>query len=167
MLLIVITGSMGSGKTTVMAEASDILMTRDMMHAAIDLDALSIAHVPGTELTDLVYRNLSSVWTNYAALGIDRLLLAAAVENPAELNKIRAVFPDPAMVICRLTARLKTMEERVSVREPGMLHDTFVARVAELDAILDAARLEDFSLPNDDRPVSDVATELLTRAGWI
>jgi adenylylsulfate kinase len=166
-LLIVITGTMGSGKTTVMAEASDILMARGMMHAAIDLDALSIAHVPGTELTDLVYRNLSSVWTNYAALGIDRLLLAAAVENCGELNKIRAVLPDAATVICRLTASLQTMEERVSVREPGMLHDTFVARVAELDAILETARLEDFSLPNDDRRVSEVATELLTRAGWI
>jgi predicted kinase len=166
-LLIVITGTMGSGKTTVMAEASDMLMARGVRHAAIDLDALGIAYVPGTRLEDLVYRNLWSVWSNYAALGIDRLLLAAAVENPAELNKIRAVLPDAATVICRLTASLKTMEERVSVREPGILHDTFVARVAELDAILDAARLEDFLLSNDDRPVSEVATDLLARAGWI
>ena len=158
---------MGSGKTTVMAEASDILMARGVTHAAIDLDTLGIAYLPGTTLTELVYRNLSSVWTNYAALGIDRLLLAAAVENLVDLNKIRVVLPDAATVICRLTARLKTMEGRVGVREPGMLHDTFVARVAELDAILDAARLEDFSLVNDDRPVSDVAMELLARAGWI
>src|SRR5262245_20163628 len=127
---------MGSGKTTVMAEASDILTARGMTHAAIDLDTLDIAYLPGTARTELVYRNLSSVWANYAALGIDRLLLAAAVENPVELNEIRAVLPDAATVICRLTARLETMEGRVSMREPGMLHDTFVARVAELDTIL-------------------------------
>jgi hypothetical protein len=54
------------------------------------------------------------------------------------------------------------MEGRVGVREPGMLHDTFVARVVST-----RRGLEDFSLVNDDRPVSDVAMELLARAGWI
>lgn len=167
MHVIVITGTMGSGKTTVLAEASDILIARGVVHAAIDLDALAIAHVPDTALTDLAYRNLSSVWTNYDALGIRRLLLAGAIESLAEFNRIREVIPDCEIVVGRLRASLETMEQRVSVREPGMLHDTLVARVAELEASLDRARLEEFTLQNDDRSVTDVATELLTRAAWI
>jgi hypothetical protein len=165
--VIVISGTMGSGKTTVLAEASDILTARGVMHAAIDLDALGVAYAPDTALIDLAYRNLSSVWKNYAALGTPRLSLAGAIESLDEFNRIRAVIPDAALVVCRLKARLATMEQRVSLREPGMLHDKLVARVADLDTILDGARLEDFSLINDDRSVTDVATELLTRAGWI
>jgi hypothetical protein len=165
--VIVITGTMGSGKTTVLAEASDILTARGLMHAAIDLDALGIAYVPDNPLIDLAYRNLSSLWKTYGALGVTRLLVAGAIENLAELNRIRAAVPDSAIVTCRLTAKLETMQRRVSVREPGMLHDKLVARVSELETVLDGARLEDFSLSNDARSVTDVATDLLTRAGWI
>ncbi len=47
--VLVITGSMGAGKTTVMAEASDLLSAAGVSHAAIDLDALAIIRTPGTE----------------------------------------------------------------------------------------------------------------------
>jgi predicted ABC-type ATPase len=40
--LLIITGTMGSGKTTILAEASDILKRLDVSHAAIDLDALAL-----------------------------------------------------------------------------------------------------------------------------
>ena len=39
--LLIITGTMGAGKTTVLAEASDILTLRHVVHAAIDLDMRS------------------------------------------------------------------------------------------------------------------------------
>ena len=65
------------------------------------------------------------------------------------------------------TQREQTMQERVRWREPGMFQKTFVERVAELDALLDAANLEEFTVTNHDRPVSDVAIEMLSRAGWI
>ena len=45
-LLLIITGTMGAGKTAVLAEASDILALRQIAHAAIDLDALGLAHLP-------------------------------------------------------------------------------------------------------------------------
>ena len=165
--VIVISGSMGSGKTTVLAEASDLLAARDVVHAAIDLDALGIAHVPEGERIDLMHRNLASIWENYAAAGVTRLLLAEAVESRAELDRIQRAIPDSTVVVCRLKARLETMQQRVSMREPGMLREQFIARVAELEALLDRAQLEDFSLVNDDGSVTDVARELLVRAGWI
>ena len=46
MRVIVITGSMGSGKTTVLGEASDLLTARGVVHAAIDGDALANGHLP-------------------------------------------------------------------------------------------------------------------------
>jgi ABC-type uncharacterized transport system fused permease/ATPase subunit len=46
---LLITGSMGSGKTTVLSEASDLLTVRNIPHASIDLDALGTAHLPSSE----------------------------------------------------------------------------------------------------------------------
>jgi hypothetical protein len=166
--LLIITGSMGSGKTTIVAEASDILVSRDIAHAAIDLDALGTAYF-SLELhgNGLVYRNLKSVWQNYAALGTTRLLLAAALEDCTALECCCAAVSCVRLVVCRLRASSSTMQQRVRVREPGMLQQRFVDRVKELDAILDRAKLEDFAIDNEDRSVTEVAREMLTRAGWL
>ena len=48
-----------------------------------------------------------------------------------------------------------------------MLQEQFVARVAVLEALLDAAGLDDFAVENDDRSVTDVARAILGRAGWL
>jgi hypothetical protein len=164
--LLVISGSMGSGKTTIMAEASDILSASGVHHAAIDLDVLGIAHLPDTH-TDLTYRNLESVWTNYSAAGIRHLLVASAVENRDTLDRIRAAVPGCELVVCRLRAHVDTMRNRVAVRDPGMLQNQLIARVTELEQLLDAARLEDFTLVNDSGSVTDTAREMLRRAGWL
>ena len=59
--LLIISGSMGSGKTTVLFEASDILASRDVAHAAIDLDALGVAYFEsGVKNDEVTYRNLRS-----------------------------------------------------------------------------------------------------------
>jgi predicted kinase len=166
--LLLITGSMGSGKTTVLSEASDLLTSRNIPHASIDLDALGTAHLPlPLQNNDLMYRNLQSVWENYAQVGVTRLLLARAIENRAELQQCRNAVSGAEIVICRLTASLKTMQDRVQSRDIGTLQNTFIARVAELNSVLDCAHLEDFSLSNENRSVTDVAHEMLVRAGWL
>jgi hypothetical protein len=83
---------MGAGKTTVLAEASDLLALRHIAHAAIDLDALGFAHLPSAASSDgVMYRNLQSVCKNYASLGVRRFLLARAMEDRAELELYRGV----------------------------------------------------------------------------
>ena len=166
--LLIITGSMGSGKTAVLSEASETLAVRNILHASIDLDALGTAHLPtSVEGNQLMYRNLRSVWENYAQVGLRRLLLARAIEDRTELECCRNAVSASKVVICRLTASMKTMQDRVQSRELGALQGSYVARVAELNSILDHAHLEDFSLLNENRPVTDVAHEMLVRAGWL
>lgn len=49
-----------------------------------------------------------------------------------------------------------------------MLREAFVARVAELEAVIDMAALGDFSLAtDDDRTVTEAALEMLSFAKWI
>jgi adenylylsulfate kinase len=152
----------------VLEERNDILTARGVNHAGVDLDTLGIGHLFDAAWPDVAYRNLSSVWRNYADAGAARLLLAEAVESAAGLDRIREAVPGAAIVVCRLRADLETMRRRVSGREPGMLHERFVARVTELESRLDAAGLEAFCLSNDDdRAVNAVALEMLRCANWI
>jgi thymidylate kinase len=165
--VIILTGSMGAGKTTVLGEASDVLSARGVVHAVIDLDDLAVAGLADDLCTELTYANLAAVWANFARAGVTRLLLAEAIESADELSRIRAAIPDSTVVVCRLTAAVATMQRRLRTREPGMLQETFVARAAELDEVLVRVALEDFCVVNDGRPVTEVAAELLKLAGWI
>ena len=50
--LLLISGSMGTGKTTVLSAVSDLLEEADLAHAAIDLDWLSQMHPSKPESTE-------------------------------------------------------------------------------------------------------------------
>jgi hypothetical protein len=100
--LLIITGSMGSGKTSVLGEASDLRALRHITHAAIDLDALGLAHIDSGETKTVMYRNLQCVCKNYAALDVKRLLLARAIEDRAKLELCRGVVSATNTVVCRL-----------------------------------------------------------------
>jgi hypothetical protein len=165
--VLVISGSMGSGKTTVLAEATDLLMSADVAHAAIDLDFLLIAHAPRGVPHDLKFRNLAAVWTNYSAAGIQNLLLCEPIDSVETRERLRQTIPCNELIVCRLRAPLATMQERIRRRETGVFQDKYVERVAALERELDAGTVEDFSVENDGRPVTEVARELLVRAGWL
>jgi hypothetical protein len=166
--LLIITGAMGAGKTRVLGEASDILTLHHVAHAAFDVDALGLAYLPAVPRNDeVMYANLRSVCDNYASLGVTRFLLARALESRAELDVYRGIVLATNTVVCRLTASIETMERRVMERDSGISQREYVARVANLNVILDRARLEDFSIPGENRSITEVAHQMLVGAGWI
>ncbi len=159
---------MGAGKTAVLGEASDILAQRQIVHAAIDLDAFGLAYLPSAACSDgVMYDNLRSICRNYAALGVQRFLVARAIEDSGQLKLCRDMIPAVNAVVCRLTASIEAMETRVKMRDLGVSQREYVARVAKLNVILDRARLEDFAVTNENRSLTDVALEMLAKAGWI
>ena len=81
--MLIITGSMGAGKTSVLGEASDILALQNLSHAAIDLDAFGLAHLQAASNRVVMYRNLRCVCKNYASLGVRRFLVARVVSRQA------------------------------------------------------------------------------------
>jgi hypothetical protein len=159
---------MGSGKSAVLAEASDLLASRNIHHAAFDLDAFGLACFPADlDRDDWMYRNLRLVCENSASAGITRILLSRAVENRTELERCRASVVARTIVVCRLATSLEVAQQRVKIRDLGILQAQYVARVAELDAILDRAGLEDFTVCSENRSVTDTANEMLVRARWL
>ena len=167
MKVLIISGSMGAGKTAVMGEASDVLLSRHINHAAIDLDLVATPLLPGPLSHQVYLRNVTALFDNCRSAGIDRLLVAVAIENDAQLDELRSASRATEIVVCRLTAAHQTTAARLRTRDPGARREEFVERSRTLDAILTAAGVEDFSIANDGRDITSVATEMLERAGWI
>jgi adenylylsulfate kinase len=170
MNVLVITGSMGSGKTTMMGEVSDLLAMRGVVHAAIDIDAFGNAHDPAgsMDLAAMAYRNVAAAVRNYAAEGVTTLVMAGAIETRSELEQLRGAVGATDLVVCRLIAPVAIMQQRVRGREPGSWQQKYVDRVEVLEDALDKAAVEDFAVANDGaRPITEVAREILQRAGWI
>ena len=167
--LLVISGSMGTGKTTVLSEASDVLSEAGIAHAAIDLDWLAVMHPERDPYGQrLAFANLAAVWPVYAAAGAERLIVARVVEDRADLDHYRAAVPGAQPIVCRLTAPLSLMQERLRMREPGMFLDQALTRAAELADILDRAGVEDFVVDNGPgRSVGTVTREVLSLASWL
>ena len=131
------------------------------------LDALATVLLPDDAAQELNSRNLAAIGRNVVAAGIVRIHVAEAVETRNQFERICEALPGAAIIVCRLTASLATMESRLRVREPGMHQDRLVVRSRVLDERMEAAKLENFVVVNDGRSVTDVAREVLQRADWI
>ena len=77
--VIILSGSMGCGKTTVLGEASDILASRHIAHACVDLDAIATVLIPENMAADVVLRNFAGIYANFMSAGVSHVLLAEAV----------------------------------------------------------------------------------------
>jgi adenylylsulfate kinase len=167
--VLLLTGSCGTGKSVIAAEINDALAERKVPNAAIDLDALTWQWPPSSPWNnDLMFASLAALWTIHAGRGVTHLTLARVIEDSTDLERYRAAVPGADITICRLTTPTALRIERlVSRMPPGPSRDWHIARTVELESILDRLAPEDFIVENDDRPVRDVAMQVLDRAGWI
>lgn len=167
--VILLNGTVGAGKTTIATAINQILWDGKVPHAALDLDAVRWGYPETSRFNaDLMFENLASIWRNWSAHGATRLVLAGVVERRATLDRYRDAVPGADITVCRLVAPHDLRVERLHHRmERGENLDWHLARTGELHDILERAAFEDFVVENGDRPVRDVALEVLTKAGWI
>lgn len=171
-LTILITGPVGSGKTTVAIEASAQLETAGIAHALVDTDELDriFPAPPGDpHKTALTERNLAAVWKNLSAAGAPRLILTmVAASLKSELPWVRAAVPGAQITVVRLRASEGTLLERVRRREVGS-GEVYHARRSVEQAR--AMAREDggegtIVVETTGRRVVDIAAEVLAKCGW-
>jgi ribose 1,5-bisphosphokinase PhnN len=166
--LLVITGGMGAGKTTVLGEASDILARAKIAHAALDVDRFGDGFLPSKgAIEPAMYNNLHCVCENYSKLGVQQFVMARAIESREQLELCRSAASASVVIVCRLVASKKTLEQRVERRETGIERQRYIDRAVKLNGILDEAKLEDITVTNDSGSLTEVAGEMLVKAGWI
>lgn len=167
--VLVITGTVGVGKTTTGVAISEILDQQGIAHALIDQDMLrwsSPRPVDDPFNIAVGLRNLAAVWANYRAAGTERLILVDVVETGDELDGYHAAIPDATIQVVRLTASLPAILRRLEGRESEASLAWHQRRAPELIAIMDRNQVG-VKVDTEDRTSSDVANEILRRAGWI
>jgi energy-coupling factor transporter ATP-binding protein EcfA2 len=163
---VLICGAYGSGKSSVAAEMAGLLEDRDIPYAAIDLDWLIWANVTdshGEGGHRLMVANLAPMIANYRVAGITRFVLAGLLTSAVERERLRAALGMPLHVV-RLTLPIDEIERRLdSDPTSGRRDDVDEARRQVAEGL--GTGLEEHAFAND-RPISDVAGDIVAWLGW-
>jgi ribose 1,5-bisphosphokinase PhnN len=160
--LLVVTGPVGVGKTTVAWEIAEVLEQGDVAYGFFDPDAIHFH--PRAPEDPFGYRvALAALDTAWPLMGADRLLMPLVVGDRTQLEH----FAGWDVTVARLTASPSVLEARIRGRELGAGLQWHLARAAELQAWWREHPVEDFVVETDGRRVRELAVEVLTRAAWL
>jgi len=167
--VLVITGPVGVGKSTIAAEAAWLLRQADVPHALVDLDRIEQCWpVPADDLGNerVSHRNLACMWANFHQAGADRLIFARVLEARSLLRRVTEAVPGAQITVVRLLAPLAVLHERIRSREASD-PDWFLDAATHTAEVFERAQVEDHLVDNENRPATVVAEEVLHRVGWL
>jgi len=120
--VLLITGPVGVGKSTVAAEAARLLREATIPHALVDLAWIEQcwpvpADDPGNER--LTHRNLACMWANFRQVGAGRLLLVRVLEARSLLRQVAEAVPGAEITVVRLRAPLAVLHAASAPGRPA------------------------------------------------
>ena len=187
---LLLSGVSGVGKSTVGDAVGRVLSSAGLVTAVVDTDTLAqFGPVPaGGErggrigLHDsLKCANLAALWMNFQAAGANFIVVSAGIETVQLREAYTGCLVGCDVQLVRLVAPPETIRTRLRGRDTG---ETLERHLRELERELsdrdgdmserdgelgepDSAGIEDFTVVNDDRPIAEIAGEIVSRAGWL
>ena len=168
--VLVVTGPVGVGKSTVSGAASDVLSDRGLPHGVVEMDCLRHSHPsPPADRFHMAlgFRNLAAVAANFRAAGAERLILVDIVETRAQIADYRSAIPGAEVIVVGLRGSLASIHARLAGRESGPDLEWHRARAAELIGQWAASPVEDYEVDTEGRTPHEVALAVLAGCGWI
>ncbi len=168
--LLVISGPVGVGKTTVGQEISNRLDRQGVPHTFIDLDALTQTYPrPAGDPYGyrLAFANLQAVRANGVAAGSRNLIVSRVVEDRSQYEALQAALPGGVPTICRLMASEAVLLDRVRKRELGAGLGWHERRALELAGRLRQSGPADVVIDTDSRKPADIAEALVAKVTWV
>ena len=167
--VLVVTGPIGAGKTTVTLAIGDALTAAGAAHALIDMDWLRAGFPAPPDdrfTTRLGYRNLADVARNARAAGRGRFVIADVVETREQRRAYQAAIPGADVTVVRLAVEAEENRARIARRASGDGDPWEVARAAELVGIMEANAVADLVVDTTGRSPETIARDILGRLGW-
>ncbi len=168
--VLVVTGPIGAGKTTVTRSIGDALSDAGIPHTLIDMDWLrdSYPAPPDDRFnTRLGFRNLAAVARNSREAGSDRFVIADVVESRSDRAQYRRAIPGAAVTVVRLVVDPEENRRRIAYRAAGDDDPWEVERAAELVGIMEANDVADLVIDTTGRTPRAIARDILGRVGWV
>jgi chloramphenicol 3-O-phosphotransferase len=152
----------------VLHEADALLIEAGVRHATVELEEIVRSWPDAVEGSrkSFAYRNLAALWPSFVAVGASRLLVSDLVEQRSDLRLVSEAILGAAVTVVRLHASLSALELRIRRREPAS-PDGDLAGARWWARHFDEVRVEDRLVETEDRPVDEIAREVLRRAGWL
>ena len=140
---LLLTGTVGVGKTTVAAAVGDLLRERQVANA-------------------VMLGNLSAVAAGYGGAGFSPLLLAGGLETAEDRTRHEQAVRVP-LTVCRLVADPEAVHRRLHARHRDDADGLgwHLHRAGELAAVQDASAVEDLRLDVTELPVRGAAVAVL------
>ncbi len=165
---LLITGGLGSGKTSIAIEVGELLERRGDFYAVIDLDFLCWA-VPdpsfATTIHQLLVRNLSPVVNGFRAAGINWFVLPRLIQSREELTLIQdalAAADVHEVTVVELTVDKDIALQRLQSRDTGANLSSNREGIVELHSTPDIAGA---TFATDEMTVEDLAQDVLSH--WL
>lgn len=168
--VIVLTGPIGAGKTTVTWAIGDALTQAGVPHTLIDMDRLrdSFPAPPGDRFnTRLGYRNLTDVARNGRAAGSSRFVIADVVETREQRWEYEAAIPGAVVTVVRLAVDPDENRRRIAGRAAVDVDAWEMNRAAELVGIMETNGIGDLVVNTTGRSPAIIARDILVRLGWL
>ncbi len=168
--MLVISGPVGAGKTTIAGEIGVLLRDANLPHAIVDLAVIGECWPPPADdpwNERLVHRNLAAMWNQFRDAGARRLVLCRVLEDRALLRHVRGAVPGADITVVHLRVPLQTLHARLRQREGGRDPSWYLDAASYLSRTMQPAELADHVMDNDTRPARAVAADILSRVGWL
>lgn len=164
--VVVVTGPVGSGKSTTAAALSGLLEEQAVPHAMVDMDHLRWVYpMPPDDRfgVRLGYRNLAAIWPHLLDAGIRCAVLADVVESRGQVRDYEAAMPGAAVTVVRLHVAPGEIARRLHGRETPETIDWYLHRAPELQGIMEREGVGDVVIDVGPRDPLAIAREIIER----
>jgi adenylylsulfate kinase-like enzyme len=168
--VLVLTGPVGAGKSTVGSEIGRLLREASVSYAIVDLPRIGDAwpSSPDDPWNErLIHQNLACMWANFREAGASRLVICRVLEERSLLDRIREAVPGANITVVRLRVPLEVLQERLRAREHPLRADWYLNVATYLCEKMEKSPVEDHVVDNGDRYPDEVAKEVLGRLKWL
>ncbi len=172
--LVLVTGPVGVGKSTVADALSDCLSKQGLAHWLMDLDRLTdiAPRAPGDPYAGGPLRaSVRAVWRVMRSAGARAAVFPRVLESSAEAADLAREIPGAELWMVRLRASKPVLTERIAGRERGESLRWHTERAQHLAALMDRANLGDLIIDTDGKTPEAIADKIArgfrARHGWL
>lgn len=171
--MVIITGPVGIGKTTVAEALATQLESCNVAYWVMDIDRLTdfAPRSPGDRFGfGMSTAGIASLWPVMRSAGVRVVIFPRVVESPWEVERLRNSIPGATALVVRLRASLETLESRIRGRSLGPQQAFDLQRTRELLPLMEATHPSDVVVDTEGRRPEAVAKDIqavLRRRFWI